>query len=82
MHCGHPESTSFGQQEIAECGLAEAGGIFQHGQEHWLEFAGRTADDLQDLRGRRLLLQSLGKAFPRLAELSGACLELPFQLCQ
>ena len=44
--------------------------------------SGRTADDLENLGGRRLLLQRLGKVPPRLGELAGALFELLFQLNQ
>jgi hypothetical protein len=45
----------------AETGAADAGGVRQHGLEHELKVAWRTADDLQYLRGRGLLLECLGK---------------------
>src|SRR5215470_617861 len=45
--------------EVAEPSLANAHCIGQHGLEHRLKLAGRTADDLQHLRRRRLLLQRL-----------------------
>src|SRR5262245_52205000 len=45
--------------EVAELGLANAHCIGQHGLEHRLKLARRTADDLQHLRGCRLLLQRL-----------------------
>src|SRR5215470_9453343 len=47
--------------EVAEPSLANAHCIGQHGLEHRLKLAGRTADDLQHLRRRRLLLQRLAE---------------------
>ena len=61
------------KKQVAELGLADARRILQHGLEHGLQFAGRTADDAQHLRRRRLLLQ-------RLAQLVGANLDLLFQV--
>jgi hypothetical protein len=55
--------------QVAEIGLADAGCVLQHGLEHRLELAGRSADDLEHLGGRGLLLQRLG-------ELAGARLDL------
>ena len=47
--------------DIAELGVADADGILQHCFKHRLKFAGRAADNLQHLRGRRLLLQRFGR---------------------
>ena len=52
---------SLAEIQIAELGLADARRVLQHGLEHRLQLAGRAADDLQHLRGRRLLLQRLGE---------------------
>ena len=43
----------------AEVRPADARGILQHLLEHRFQFARRGADDLKNLRGRRLLLQRL-----------------------
>src|SRR6516225_4707780 len=43
-------------EQGSKLGLADTSRIFQHGLEHWLQFAGRRADDAQHLRGRGLLL--------------------------
>src|SRR5262245_7132720 len=45
------------QVQYGELCTTEPGRIRQHGLEHRLQLAGRAADDLQHLRGRRLLLQ-------------------------
>ena len=63
------ESVAFAQPQVAEPGTADAHRILQHGLEHGLKLAGRRADDLQHLGGRRLLLQ-------RLAEIVGALAQL------
>src|SRR6516162_4577187 len=47
--------------QYAELGLADARGILQHSLEHRLQLPRRRADDLQHLRGCRLLLQRLGE---------------------
>ena len=46
---------------IAELCLAKRDGVLQHGFEHRLKIAGRAADNLEHLRGRRLLLQRFGE---------------------
>jgi len=53
---------------MAEFGLADSDGIFQHSLEDWLQLAGRRTDDLENLRGRRLLLQRLGQVVSALAK--------------
>src|SRR5262249_32647175 len=53
----------------AELGLADARRLLQHGLEHWLQLAGRTADDLQHLRSRSLLLQRLPQIVGALTQL-------------
>src|SRR5262245_60762775 len=66
----------------AEPGLANAGRLLQHGLKHGLKLTGRTTDNLENLRGRGLLLQRLGKVPTRLGELARARFELLFQLDQ
>ena len=56
-------------EQGAELGLANACGVFQHGLEHGLQLAGRTADDLEHLGGRGLLLQRLAQIVGALAQL-------------
>jgi hypothetical protein len=55
------ERTIFVQRHGAEVRLAYAGRVFQHRPEYRLQFARRTADDLENLRGRGLLLQGFAK---------------------
>src|SRR5206468_1216255 len=46
-------------EENAEIGLAKARRVREHGLEHGLQLAWRTADDAEHFRGGRLLLQRL-----------------------
>ena len=46
-------------EQCTELGLADTGGVLQHGLKHGLQLARRSADNLQHLRGRGLLLQRL-----------------------
>src|SRR5262245_60423358 len=61
MHGGDSEGVALAQEERSKLGLAEARRVRQYGLEDRLQFSRRAADDLQDIRGRRLLLQRLGK---------------------
>ena len=47
--------------KIPELSVADARRVLQHRLEHGLQIAREAADDLQHLRGRRLLLQRLGR---------------------
>jgi hypothetical protein len=58
------EGASFQQEQVAELGLTDAGGILQHCLEHRLQLTRRTADDLQHLGTRGLLLQRLLQVAP------------------
>jgi hypothetical protein len=49
------------QSQSRAIGMAQAGGRFDEGVEHRLKIEGRSADDFEDIRGRRLLLQRLAK---------------------
>ncbi|MFZ0403469.1 MAG: hypothetical protein WAL03_20555, partial [Pseudolabrys sp.] len=49
--------------------FAQAGGALDHGIQYRLHSDLRLADDLQDLRGRRLLLKRLGEVVSTLAQL-------------
>src|SRR5262249_6688516 len=69
IHGDSAESISFTQIHGAELGCADTRRILQHGLEHRLQLAGRTADNLQHLRGRGLLLQ-------RFTEVVGALTQL------
>src|SRR5262245_58389899 len=52
---------SFEEMKCAELGFAQARRVRQHGVKHGLQFAGRTRNDPQHLRGRGLLLQRLAE---------------------
>ena len=65
------KAVAFIEIKDAKLGLTKPRRIRQHGLEHRLKLAGRAADDLQDLRGRPLLLQRLGKVLLRLCQLVG-----------
>src|SRR5262249_8054771 len=58
---GDTRSVSLIQLQYAELSTAQPGCILQHGFEYRLELAGRARDDTEDLRSRRLLLQSLAQ---------------------
>src|SRR5262249_53207609 len=81
--CNHAIGISFEEEQIAAVGLAEARCLLQHRLEYGLQFAGRTADHLENLERRRLPLQCLGKlAHTRLKlllELARVRLELLFR---
>jgi hypothetical protein len=80
VDCDGTECAAFTEVQCAELGAAEPGRVFQHGLENRLQLAGRTADDLQHLRGRGLLLKRLGESLPGLSEFAGPDFELRFQL--
>ena len=61
VHGHGAESLALAEVERAELRLADARRLLQHRLEHRPQLPRRTADDLQDLRGRRLLLQRLGE---------------------
>src|SRR5215813_3683158 len=41
-----PKYIAFIEQQVAEAGLADANSVLKHSLEHWLQLAGRGADDL------------------------------------
>src|SRR5262245_31340097 len=55
------KSVSIVQAQSAKLSVAEPCCVRQHGLENRLQLSRRTADDLQHLRGRGLLLQRLGQ---------------------
>ena len=57
-----------GEEQNAELGLANASGVFQHRVEDRLKLTGRAGDDLENLRGRRLLFAGLIELAQRLGE--------------
>ena len=46
------------KHQTAKLGVANPGGILQHGVEHGCQFARRASDDLEHISGRGLLLQA------------------------
>jgi hypothetical protein len=56
MQRNRANRSSFGLKQHAELRLADAHRVRQHGLEHRLKLAGRTTDNLENLRGRGLLL--------------------------
>ena len=61
MDCDRAICAILVEEQIAKSGPANVRRILQHGLKHRFQFAGRTADDFQHLRGRRLLLQRLAQ---------------------
>jgi hypothetical protein len=55
------ETVALAQPQDTELGFAKAGSLRQYGLQYRLEVARRARDDLEHLRGRRLLLQRLGQ---------------------
>ena len=64
---GKPKRTAIVKQQTAEFRLANARGVRQHRRKHRLQFTRRCTDDLQYLRGCRLLLQRFGQVICALA---------------
>src|SRR6516165_10641695 len=67
---------------VTEFCLTEAARVGQNSLKDRPKVAWRTGDRAEYLGGRRLLLQRLGKVPPHLGELTGARVELLFQLAQ
>src|SRR5262249_43974902 len=65
------KAIAFIEVEHPKLGPADASCARQHCLEHRLQFARRAADDLQDLRGRRLLLQRLPQLIEQASILDG-----------
>src|SRR5215467_13941400 len=82
MHCGDAEALAIIDKQVTEFCLTEAARVGQNSLKDGLKVAWRTGDRAEYLRGRRLLLQRLGKVPPHLGELTGARFELLFQLAQ
>ena len=57
MQGGRAESVTLAKPHKAVACLAEFGRVLQHGLKYRLKFAGRTADDLEDISGGGLLLK-------------------------
>ncbi len=47
MRRDEEQDVIFPVEDISELGVADAGRLFQHGCEHWLKIAGRTANRLE-----------------------------------
>ena len=80
VECNATERIAVTQQHRAEHGLANPRRVCQHRLEHRLQLAGRARNDLENLRGRGLLLQRLGESLPGLSEFAGPNFQLRFQL--
>src|SRR4029077_7970500 len=80
VQCDMPESSGLIHHQDATLCLADAYRLLQNGLKYWLQVAGRAGYDAQHLRAPGLLLQRLGKVLSRVAELVGACFELPLQI--
>jgi len=61
VHCDQANPVCLTSIQGAKFGVADPDGVLQHGRKHRLKIAGRTADDLEHLRGCRLLLQRFGE---------------------
>ena len=59
MYCDDAKFVAFAKPKIAEFGLADARCILQDRLENRLQVSGRRADDTQNFRCSRLLLQRL-----------------------
>ena len=57
MHCDSAKGVTLAKGKHTEFGFADARRVLQHSLEHWLQFAGRTADNLQYVGGGGLLLK-------------------------
>src|SRR5215471_2061808 len=82
MHCADAEALAIIDKQVTEFCLTEATRVGQNSLKDGLKVTWRTGDRAEYLRGRRLLLQRLGKVPPHLGELTGARFELLFQLAQ
>ena len=59
VYCDDAKFVAFAEPKIAKFGLADARCILQDRLENWLQVSGRRADDTQNFRCGRLLLQGL-----------------------
>jgi hypothetical protein len=74
------DPTRLAQEQISGIRLADTVGVVEHGLKYWLQIAGRTADNLQHLAGRGLLLQGFSEKLSRFGKLSCLPFELLFQV--
>src|SRR6476619_2053825 len=74
------KNLSIAEIHVSESGFANAHRVCEYGLENRLQLAGRTRDDTEHLRGRRLMLQCLGQLalalFELLFQLVSVCLEV------
>jgi hypothetical protein len=61
MRCHEVQGVAIPAMDISKLGVADADGILQHGCKYWLKITGSPADNLEHLRGSRLLLQRFAK---------------------
>ena len=59
LHRGNREGFAIEEQHMSEFRVADAYSVLQHCIEHRVKLAGRGADNPENLRRRRLLLQRL-----------------------
>ena len=59
MRRDHANCTSFMEKKCTKLGLAESHCVSEDSLEHHLKLAARARNDLQDLRGRGMLLSRL-----------------------
>ena len=71
MRCNKVKFPILTEIHCSKFGIADTNGFFEHSCKYGLKIAGRTADDLQHLRSRNLLLE-------RLVSLAGEPLDLRF----
>src|SRR6516165_2947623 len=69
MHRGYAHDSFFMEEQSSELSVAKPGGVLQHGVEDRVKVAGRTGDNLQHLRCRRLLLERFRQIVCALAQL-------------
>src|SRR5262249_17591091 len=61
MHRDSAKNFAFVQKQVSEISRTNLRRVRQHGLKHWLKLTGRRTDYFKHFRGRRLLLQRLGK---------------------
>ena len=57
VHCDCTVAITLGQKQLSELSSTNSHRFLQHGSEHWLKLARRTADHLQHISGGSLLLE-------------------------
>src|SRR5262249_22419419 len=69
MQRGDAKAVTLAYAQVSKSSLADARSICQHRLKHRLKLAGRSTDDLQHFRGRRLLLQCFTQIIRALLQL-------------